>query len=232
MSGALGAWNVATVSRAGLRFSLIGSSALLVEAPGLVDTDLQQRILALTATMSDWPEASELVTGVGNVMLVLADPRYVDPEALVDRIAAIWPGLKPLPLTGRIVEVPVIYGGELATDLEAVLSHTGFSIDEFANVHSAPDYTVATVASAPGFAYLMGMDQRIAVPRKSVPSLDMPKGAVTIGGPQCGISVSRGPNGWNAFGATELAMFDTAARPPAMMHPGDVVRFTIKEIIG
>ena len=231
MSRTLGSWNVPTVARAGLTFSLIGSSALLVEVPGPLDTPLQQRILALAEKMIDWPEASELVPGVGNIMLVLADPRSVDPETLVARIAGIWPDLRPLPLTGRIIDVPVTYGGERATDLAAVCAHTGFGPEELAKVHAMPDYTVATVASAPGFGYLLGMDQRIAVPRKSVPSLDMPKGAVTIGGPQCGISVSRGPNGWNAIGETDLVMFDPEASPPAMLRPGDVVRFSIQEII-
>lgn len=228
--GALGSLTAATVARAGLRFSLIGSAALLIETAGTVTTDMQMRVLALAEAAQGWPEVSEPVPGVGNLMLVLTDPRRTDPEAMVDRVAGLWPGLKPLPLTGRVIEVPVIYGGDQAGDLAAVCAHTGFGPEALARLHSAPDYTVATVASAPGFGYLMGMDPRIAVPRKAVPSLDMPKGAVTIGGPQSGISVARGPNGWNAIGHTALALFDTAARPPAMMRPGDVVRFAIEEI--
>jgi KipI family sensor histidine kinase inhibitor len=227
----LGSLCTANVTLAGLRFSLIGSTALLIEAMEPMATAVQQRILALADTARGWAEVSEPVPGVGNLMLVFADPRSVDPTALVDRIAALWPGLKPLPLTGRVIEVPVIYGGDIATDLLAVCDHTGFRPDELARLHSAPDYTVATVASAPGFGYLMGMDPRIAVPRKTVPSLDMPKGAVTIGGPQSGISVSRGPNGWNAIGHTDLIMFDPSATPPAMMRPGDVVRFAIQDIL-
>lgn len=231
MDGTFGSLTVATVTRAGLRFSLIGSTALLVEAGGPVDTPLQQRILALAEIALAWPEVAETVPGVGNLMLVFADPRALDPDALTERIARSWPGLRPLPLTGRVIEVPVTYGGALATDMAAVCAHTGFGPEKLARLHAGPDYTVAAIASAPGFGYLMGMDQRIAVPRKSVPSLDMPKGAVTIGGPQCGISVSRGPNGWNAIGQTELVTFDPGATPPATMRPGDVVRFTIREIL-
>ncbi|MFV0335181.1 MAG: 5-oxoprolinase subunit PxpB [Tropicimonas sp.] len=231
MAGALGSLNVANVKRVGLRFSLIGCSALLVEAPGQVDPPLQQRILALTGAVRDWPEVAEPVPGVGNLMLVLADPAATDPETLVERIAGIWPDLRPLPLSGRVIEVPVIYGGELATDLASVCAQTGFGLEELARIHAAPDYTVASVASAPGFGYLMGMDPRIAVPRKTVPSLNVPKGAVTIGGRQSGISVSHGPNGWNAIGHTDLLMFDPDATPPSMMRPGDVVRFSIQEIV-
>ena len=231
MAAPLGSLTAATVNRAGLRFSLIGSSALLLETAEVVATPLQQRILALADRVRSWPEVAEPVPGVGNLMLVFADPRTTDPETLVERIAQCWPGLAPLPLTGRVLEVPVIYGGQTATDLHSVCEQTGLGPEQLARLHSAPDYTVATVASAPGFGYLMGMDPRIAVPRKAVPSLDMPKGAVTIGGPQSGISVSRGPNGWNAIGSTDLAMFNPAASPPAVMRPGDVIRFSIQEIL-
>lgn len=231
MAERLGSLCTANVTLAGLRFSLIGSAALLLEALEPMAPPLQQRILALANETRDWPEVDEPVPGVGNLMLVFADPRALDPASLVNRIAALWPGLKPMPLTGRVIEVPVVYGGDVATDLHAVCERTGFRPKELARIHSGPDYTVATVASSPGFGYLLGMDPRIAVPRKTVPSLDMPKGAVTIGGPQSGISVSRGPNGWNAIGHTDLIMFDPAASRPAMMRPGDIVRFAIQDII-
>lgn len=231
MADELGAIDRPTVVRSGLRFSLIGSTALLVETTAALEGAVQQRVLALAKESLGWPEVSEAVPGVGNLMLVLADPRALRPATLVERISTLWPTLEPLPLTGRVIEVPVVYGGAMATDLQAVCAHTGLGLDELARLHAAPDYTVAAVASAPGFGYLMGMDPRLAVPRKTVPSLDMPKGAVTIGGPQSGISVSRGPNGWNAIGHTDMKMFDPAVNPPAVFRPGDVVRFSVREII-
>lgn len=231
MSEHLGSLSAATVTRAGLRFSLIGSSALLLETQDTLDTQLQQRILSLSDTVRNWPEVAEPVPGVGNLLLVIANPRGFDPETLVARIADCWPQTKPRPLTGKVIEVPVVYGGVTATDLHAVCAHTGFDPEKLVELHAAPDYTVATVASSPGFGYLMGMDPRIAVPRKAVPSLNTPKGAITIGGPQSGITVAPGPNGWNAIGHTSLIMFDANASPPAKMRPGDVVRFTIQDII-
>jgi allophanate hydrolase subunit 1 len=34
-----------------------------------------------------------------------------------------------------------------------------------------------------------------------------------------------GPNGWNSIGFAALEMFDPASPSPAMMAPGDTVRF-------
>ncbi len=228
--GAIGTLQSPCLSCGGLRFSLIGAQALSVEPEQPFSLPLQRRLLALSCAARDWPEVAEPVPGVGNLMLVFADIRKLDLAALIDRIAARWKGLLPLPESERVIQVPVIYGGETACDLDEVRRVTGFTLREIAELHSAPEYMVATVASAPGFGYLMGMDPRLAVPRKTVPALDMPKGAVTIGGAQTGISVSRGPNGWNAIGETSVGMFDPSLDPPSLLRPGDRLRFIIEDI--
>ena len=86
------------------------------------------------------------------------------------------------------------------------------------------------VSSSPGFGYLHGLDPRIFMPRKTVPSLRMLKGTVTIGGMQAGISVSTGPNGWNAIGWAATPMFDLAKDPPCLLAPGDQIHFAVERI--
>lgn len=230
LSGGIGQLDSPCHERGGLRFSLIGAQALSIEPLQPFSLPLQRRILALSASARDWPELAEPVPGVGNLMLVFADPRQLDLWELIDRIAGCWPDLTQLPPSERLIEVPVVYGGDTAIDMTEVCRVTGFAPDEVARLHSAPEYMVATVASAPGFGYLMGMDPRLAVPRKTVPALDMPKGAVTIGGAQTGISVSRGPNGWNAIGETAISMFDPTLDQPSLLQPGDRLRFVIEDI--
>jgi len=58
-----------------------------------------------------------------------------------------------------------------------------------------------------------------------VPSIRMEKGCVTIGGMQTGVAMLTGPNGWNSIGYADLQMFDPASSAPALMAPGDIVRF-------
>jgi len=48
---------------------------------------------------------------------------------------------------------------------------------------------------------------------------------VTIGGMQTGVAMLTGPNGWNSIGFATLEMFDPTSPTPAMMAPGDTVRF-------
>jgi allophanate hydrolase subunit 1 len=68
------------------------------------------------------------------------------------------------------------------------------------------------------------------MPRKTVPSLNMARGCVTIGGMQTGVAVLTGPNGWNSIGFADLQMFDPTADVPAIMAPGDTVRFLPERI--
>ena len=93
-----------------------------------------------------------------------------------------------------------------------VVAHTGMSVDEIVAIHSAPVYPVYALGSHPGYCYLGGMDPRIATPRRKVPVLSIPGGAVSIGGAQTGVSASDGPSGWNTIGSTAMRFFDADAR--------------------
>ena len=122
---------------------------------------------------------------------------------------------------GRVVELPVVYGGEGGPHMADVVAHTGLSVDEIVELHSAPLYPVYALGSHPGYCYLGGMDPRIATPRRKVPVLSIPGGAVSIGGAQTGVSASAGPSGWNTIGSTSMTFFDPARDPPALLQPGD-----------
>jgi allophanate hydrolase subunit 1 len=61
--------------------------------------------------------------------------------------------------------------------------------------------------------------------------LSIPGGAVSIGGAQTGVSASDGPSGWNTIGSTAMRFFDPVQDPPALLQPGDSIRFLVKKVI-
>ena len=210
--------------------SVLGTSALLFEAPGGMELQAQQRIWALARAAGGWPEVREAVPGMNNLMLSLSRaPRHLgDIEA---RLREAWDAVEALPLQGRLIELPVVYGGPGGPHLADVVAHTGLSADEIVERHSAPLYPVYALGSHPGYCYLGGMDPRIATPRRKVPVLSIPGGAVSIGGAQTGVSASDGPSGWNTIGTTALCFFDPAQDPPALLQPGDSIRFRVERVI-
>jgi len=147
---------------------------------------------------------------------------------LLDRVRAALSGgdaslSQPQSTVHRL---PVCYGGECGADLMAVAEHLGLTPALVIERHCAAEYTVAMLGFAPGFAYLLGMDDALTVPRLQQPRTRVPAGSVGIGGAQTGIYPAELPGGWQLIGRTPLMLFDPAndARP-CRFAAGDRVRF-------
>ena len=125
----------------------------------------------------------------------------------------------------RVVEIPVCYGGELGPDLDDVARMHGLSPDDVVRLHSEPEYLVYMIGFMPGFAYLGGLPERIATPRRKTPRTAVPAGTVGIGGRQTGVYPLVSPGGWNLIGRTPVKIFDIARAEPTLLATGDRVRF-------
>ena len=125
----------------------------------------------------------------------------------------------------RIIEVPTIYGEDYGPDLKSVATHTGMSAEEVIEVHSGVEYLVYMIGFSPGFPYLGGMSERIAVPRLETPRTIIPAGSVGIADKQTGIYPKDGPGGWRIIGRTPLDLFQEERNPPTLFLPGDYIRF-------
>jgi len=124
--------------------------------------------------------------------------------------------------TGRMVEIPVTYDG---TDLAEVASLTGLGVDEVIAIHSGTTYTAAFLGFLPGFAYLVGLDERLLVPRRPQPRTSVAGGTVAIAGPYSGIYPRESPGGWRLLGTTDAALFDETRQQPNLIAAADSVRF-------
>jgi KipI family sensor histidine kinase inhibitor len=211
------------------KISTIGSRAFLLEAPGDFDLPAQRRIWALAHALRQWDDLAEIVPGMTNLLAILKTTPE-DPDAVTVRLRQAWEQAESIDIKGKAIEIGVHYGGEHATDLAALCDLSGLTDREVIRIHHEGTYTVFALGSAPGFGYLQGLDPRIHMARKNVPSLRMARGCVTIGGMQTGVAVLTGPNGWNSIGFSDLAMFDPSAAVPAIMAPGDTVRFRPERI--
>ncbi|MFF7710357.1 5-oxoprolinase subunit PxpB [Pseudomonas sp. NPDC007930] len=202
----------------------LGTSALLFDPGGPLTLALQQRIWALADSAAGWPEIREAVPCLNNLLLSFRQPPR-DIEPLKARLLEAWASGRTLHLEGKVVELVVDYGGEFGLRMAHVCEHTGLSVDEVVALHTTPLYVVFGLGSHPGHCYLEGLDRRLATPRRKVPILDNPVGSVAIGGIQTSVAASPGPSGWNGIGRTRFDFFDARATPPAVMQPGDRIRF-------
>jgi KipI family sensor histidine kinase inhibitor len=120
------------------------------------------------------------------------------------------------------IVIPVIYDGP---DLTEVAELTGLSDSGVIAAHTETTWTVGFAGFAPGFAYLVGGDPRLHVPRRSTPRPSVPTGSVGLAGEFSGIYPRSSPGGWQLIGRTDADLFDIRRDPPALLAPGMRVRF-------
>jgi KipI family sensor histidine kinase inhibitor len=122
-----------------------------------------------------------------------------------------------------VVELPVHYDGE---DLGELADLLGIGPDELVRRHTASEWTVAFCGFAPGFGYLTQPGGQWDVPRRSTPRTTVPSGSVGLAGEFSGVYPRESPGGWQLIGRTDVAVFDLAREPAALLRPGVRVRFT------
>lgn len=204
-----------------------GDRALLVQLGDRIDPDVNARVLRLHAALQADPPAGveEAVPGYAS-LLVFYDPLATRPAALAAQLRRRLEHLPDVPQPRpALVELPVCYGGEFGPDLPEVARRTGLDPDEVVRRHAAPVYRVYCLGFLPGFAYLGGLDPRLAVPRRETPRLRVPAGAVGIGGRQTGVYPVASAGGWQLIGRTPARLYLPDRTPPSLLRPGDRVRF-------
>lgn len=214
------------------RISLLGTTAILFEAPGPMDLAQQQMIWVIAEQAARWDHVQEAVPGMNNLMLVFSTPPQ-DLSPMKEALLQAWASADWQPgehTNNKTIELPVIYGGASGPHMSDVVAHTGLTVDEIVRIHTEPLYVVYALGSHPGYCYLGGMDPRIATPRRKIPVVNLPGGSVSIGGIQTGVSASDGPSGWSTIGQTHMQFFDPQRQPPAILSPGDRVRFVAQRI--
>lgn len=126
---------------------------------------------------------------------------------------------------GKVIEIPVYYGEEVALDLTWLAKEASLSPEEIIHLHSDKIYNVYAIGFTPGFAYLGNVDQRIAFPRKNTPRANIASGSVGIANEQTAVYPTESPGGWQIIGRTPISLIDYNSQHLTPFTIGDQVRF-------
>jgi KipI family sensor histidine kinase inhibitor len=190
-----------------------GPRALLVEYETL--DEVIGAAAALRATRRD--DIVDLVPAARTI-LVTTTGRTVDE---VERWLLTTPPVSTN-VPSELVTIDVRYDG---ADLAAVAAQCDVSTDALIALHSGATYTCAFCGFLPGFSYLVGLDPRLQLPRRTTPRTRVPAGSVAIAAEFTAVYPSASPGGWHLLGTTDAAMWDDDRDPPALVPPGARVRF-------
>jgi len=124
-----------------------------------------------------------------------------------------------------VYEIPVCYGGEWGQDLAYVANYHGLDEQEVINLHANREYLIYMMGFMPGFPYLGGLPEKLAVPRLETPRQNVLPGAVGIGGNQTGIYPADVPSGWRIIGTTPVTLFSPEKEEPFLFSSGHYIKF-------
>lgn len=207
----------------------MGEDAVLLRFGDAIAPEVSARVHATWRQIDERRPAWLLdsVPAYSTLMLVLDLAAFPGRDAQADAIAWLHRQafVADVPDAAREIEVAVHYGGRDGPDLDDVARHAGLDTEALIARHSAARYIVAMLGFAPGFPYLIGLDPTLSMPRLDTPRTRVEAGSVGIGGAQTGIYPHAGPGGWRIIGRTRQVLFDAARQPPALLAPGDRVRF-------
>ncbi|MGN7778616.1 5-oxoprolinase subunit B family protein [Mycolicibacterium sp. 22603] len=196
-----------------------GDQALLLEFDGTA------AVLAWTGMLQDvgLPGVIDIVPASRTILVKLAGPRYLAPTR--QRLTALRLQ-RSVDDVGTAAEpdvvIEVTYDG---ADLAEVAELTGLSAAEVVTAHTGTMWQVGFGGFAPGFAYLIGGDPRLQVPRRAEPRTRVPAGSVGLAGEFSGVYPRESPGGWQLIGRTSAILFDVTRDRPALLTPGMTVAF-------
>jgi KipI family sensor histidine kinase inhibitor len=199
-----------------VRLRRCGRHAVLVELDSLVEVEALHGALLV----ADLPDVVELVPAATTVLVSVrpGSDGLAHVRAVIEAADLSHP---PDRAPGE-VRLPISYDGP---DLELVAETAGLTVDEVVELHSGTEYTVAFCGFAPGFGYLVGLPEPLRQPRLAVPRTKVLAGSVGIAGEFTGAYPRSSPGGWRLIGRTTAILFDAKRSNPALLAPGDHVRF-------
>lgn len=208
-----------------MRIIPVSESSLLCSLSPPASLLKQQKLWAFAKVLRNQDRVIDVVVGMNN--LTVFTDFMLDFSPLIEQLHHLWQHLQGEEITSRIVEIPVIYGGERGADLKAVADFHHTTPERIIQQHTAPLYTVYMIGFQAGFPYLGGLPESLHTPRHATPRTRVPAGSVGIGGSQTGVYPFDSPGGWQLIGYTDLPLFDKHQSPPTLLQAGDQVKFVV-----
>lgn len=216
-----------TLSNSNTTLRWNGDSALTLFFDAEVSETLTLSILSLAEACSvNYSEALLEAIPAYQSLTLCFDFQAIEAETIEASISKIIDkGFDKITTNSKVIEIPVCYHDTYAPDLVSLAEHCNLRVDDVIQQHTQTTYLVNMLGFLPGFLYLSGLPEHLHCPRKKTPSLQVPAGAVGIGGNQTGVYPVASPGGWHIIGQTPLSLFNPKAKQAFIAQPLDKIQF-------
>jgi len=209
-----------------VRFLTAGDSAVVVEFGDRVDRSLSERVLRLSASVRAANIRGVLETvPTYRSLMVLHDSLTIGASRLIAELECLVQNAAGEKNQATLWYIPACYDGSHAPDLADVAARTGLTGADIVQRHSSTVFHVYMLGFVPGFPYMGDLPDALVLPRRTDPRVKVPAGSVAIAAGQTAIYPVESPGGWHLIGATPVRLFDVRLPKPALLAPGDKVKF-------
>ncbi len=216
------------------RVYFLGDCALQVTAVGayaLPSPNLTQTLRALAQQLRELDFVSAAICAFDSVTLILqplTDAQFALRQVENALTKELHVGSQKQARAHRIGFSRASLSAEFQGDLAAAAAHAKQSELDWLAQFCATQFSVAMIGFKPGFPYLLGLPEQLAMPRLATPRISVVKGSVAVGGSFAGIYPTNSAGGWHVIGITDAVLFDVCAREPCLFAAGDTVQFELQ----
>ena len=209
-----------------VNYKIFGDTSILVEWQPVITKDILSDVLAFKSKIEAFYTSGIEITTAYNSLLIVFDDFRINLTNEIENLKQIYSHeSKRTQSNSTLWKIPVCYEDEFGIDIKEIAVEKNISVDQIIALHTKTIYTVFFIGFLPGFLYLGGLPEELAMPRKATPRLKIKKGAVAIGGNQTGVYPVESPGGWNIIGNSPLPFFDITKDVPCFAKPGDAIQF-------
>lgn len=210
-----------------VRYLVSGDCAVCVEFGNKISPDINTKIRAFKiAVEKSGIEGIVETVPTYRSLLVHYKPEVIGFKELTEKCEELMGSISNIQIPPpTVIEIPVLYGGEMGPDIETVAAHNGKTVEEVIKIHTSEEYLIYMLGFIAGFPYLGGMSKEIATPRLKSPRVKIDGGSVGITGEQTGVYPVDSPGGWQLIGRTPLKLYDADREKPVLLEAGQYIKF-------
>ena len=204
----------------------VADTGVLVEFGDAINEATHQQVLSFDAIVRH-ANINGLTECVPSYTCVLVgyDPLQTDYALVSEQLEKYLESERTEELNPTHWLIPTCYAESLAPDLAPMADQLGVSTDDIIEQHCAGSYKVYMYGFAPGYAYLGGVPEKIQIPRKNAPVMNVPPQTVMVAGQQALITTLPMPTGWWRIGMTTFKPLQIGSKDPFVFNVGDSVEF-------
>ena len=210
-----------------INFFHYSQNSILVNWPQFISTEISTEINTFCKALCNDENIIEFRKGYCS-LLIQFNSENISYNHFRVYLINIYKNLKKINIVKPFVwEVPVCYDNSFSFDMNEYSKKISLTKNEIIQLHSSKTYYLHMYGFLPGFMYLGGLDSKLQISRKTIPSRRVLKGSVAVGGSQTGIYPSDSPGGWYVIGNTPINLFDASnLNQPVAIPNSNYVKFT------